>query len=151
MGKIEDCCIAIALAQAYKKKTHKRTTKRIWMKEWFKKRHEFTHENLLNELKVSSPSDFRNFLRMNGDTYAELLSLVGPNIKKEDTIMRDAISPNQRLSLTLRFLATGNTFSDLKFTSAISERSISDIVMETCAEINKSLKGYIQVSKSILL
>nr|CAI5826265.1 unnamed protein product [Callosobruchus analis] len=30
--------------------------------------------------------------------------------------MRDAISPSQRLSITLRYLATGNTFEDLKFT-----------------------------------
>nr|CAI5823785.1 unnamed protein product [Callosobruchus analis] len=35
--------------------------------------------------------------------------------------MRDVISPSQRLSNTLRYLVTGNTFEDLKFTSAISQ------------------------------
>lgn len=62
--------------------------------------------------------------------------------------MRDAISPNQRLSITLRFLATGNSFSDLKFISAISERAIGRIVMETCEEISKILKDNIKVNKT---
>jgi len=29
--------------------------------------------------------------------------------------MRDAILPSQRLSITLRYLAIGNTFEDLKY------------------------------------
>ena len=42
--------------------------------------------------------------------------------------MRDAIPPSQRLSITVRYLATGNTFEDLKFTSAISPQS-TDIII----------------------
>lgn len=61
--------------------------------------------------------------------------------------MRDAIPPIQRLSITLRYLATGNTFEDLKFTSAISPQSIGAIVMETCTAIKKCLNDYIKVSK----
>jgi len=32
--------------------------KRRWMKEWLKKRNEYTHENLLKDLRLSEPSDF---------------------------------------------------------------------------------------------
>lgn len=39
------------------------------------------------------------------DTYIELLNLVTPLIKKQDTVMRKAITPHERLSTTLRLLA----------------------------------------------
>jgi hypothetical protein len=38
-----------------------------------------------------------------------------PIIKKEDTVIREAISPYERLSVTLRYLATGRNYEDLKF------------------------------------
>lgn len=115
------------------------------MKEWHKKRDQFTVENLLAELRETSPYDFRNFMRMNTECYDELLNLVTPIIQKEDTQMRKSISPQQRLSVTLRYLATGNSFEDLKFSTAISAQSIGVIVIETCLAIIKVLKNYIKV------
>ena len=44
---------------------------------------------------------------MDMNTFDELLRLVGPHISYQDTNMRQAISPGERLALTLRFLATG--------------------------------------------
>ena len=52
---------------------------------------------------------------MDEGTYGELLNLVGPKIRKKDTHMCDAISPNQRLSVILRILATGNSVMLWKF------------------------------------
>ena len=39
--------------------------------------------------------------------------MVSPHIQKMDTNMRVSIAPSQRLSATLRFLATGTHFSRL--------------------------------------
>lgn len=50
---------------------------------------------------------------MNEDTYLNLLSLVTPLIQKQNTVMRDAISPHKRLIATLQFLATGRTYECL--------------------------------------
>ena len=50
-------------------------------------------------------------LRMKPEEFDILLRLVEPTIRKRDTTMRRAIAPSQRLSLTLRFLATGMIFS----------------------------------------
>ena len=49
--------------------------------------------------------------------------------------MCGAISPNQRLSIILRILATGNSLSET-------------CVMETCGEINKVLKYNIKAIKT---
>lgn len=65
--------------------------------------------------------------------FEELLQLVNPLIKKKDKVMREATSTQQRLlSITLHYLATGNTFKDLKLNSAISTQALGIIVMETC-------------------
>ena len=43
------------------------------MKEWLKKRNEYTHENVLKNLRLSEPSDFQNFLRLDATLFDELL------------------------------------------------------------------------------
>ncbi|KDR17315.1 hypothetical protein L798_08514 [Zootermopsis nevadensis] len=48
------------------------------MKEWFKKRDEYTHENLLNDLRVSEPGDFRNFLRLDEILKERLVTHLSP-------------------------------------------------------------------------
>lgn len=63
--------------------------------------------------------------------------------------MREPISPEERLSLTLRFLASGQSFEDLKFLTAIAPQTIAIIVMETCEAIISVLKDNIKVSKII--
>ena len=89
--------------------------KKKWVKKWYLCRREQGHTRLLRELRDDEPEDYRNFLRMDAESYDELLNLVMPMIVKQNTTMREAISPNARLSMTLRFLATGNSFEDMKF------------------------------------
>jgi hypothetical protein len=106
--------------------------KRLWCKEWYLKRAKFSHMNLLRELRVSSKR-----------------TKVAPHISKQNTIMRDAISAEERLTITLRFLATGRSYEDLKFTCAISPQSLRIIVPETCCAIYKTLKKeYLKVGKN---
>ncbi|XP_064111469.1 uncharacterized protein LOC135218961 [Macrobrachium nipponense] len=54
----------------------------------------------------------------------------------------------ERLSSTLRFLATGQTFQELMFTTAISPQSLGGIIMETCSAICTVLKEYIKIPKT---
>ena len=44
---------------------------------------------------------------MDSTSCEELLIKAAPLIAKEDTVMKDVIPPDERLSVTLRFLATG--------------------------------------------
>ena len=44
--------------------------------------------------------------------------------------MRKSITPDEKVSLFLRYLATGESFRSLEFTYRVSRRSISRIVME---------------------
>nr|XP_022918520.1 putative nuclease HARBI1 [Onthophagus taurus] len=76
---------------------------------------------------------------MDEDTYSLLLKMVTPLIQRQNTIMRPAISVHERLTATLRYLATGRNYQDLKFTTAISAQSLCTIIPETCEAIYEVL------------
>jgi len=50
-----------------------------------------------------------------------------------------------RLTITLRFLATGDSWEPLETTFGVSKSSITKIVPETCRAIILSLVDYIKV------
>ncbi|XP_055918180.1 uncharacterized protein LOC129950311 [Eupeodes corollae] len=135
--------MAIYLCEKNKNKT--KNNKRLWMKDWLQKRYIRSHVNLLRELEVTSHEDLKNFLRMEAKTYRELLYKVTPLIIKKDTVMRDAITPDERLSATLRFLATGQSYEDLKFLTNISAQCLGKIIIETCEAIISELKDFIKM------
>jgi hypothetical protein len=78
----------------------------------FKKKSILSYK-LLKELSIESiindNNDWRNYLRMDATTYNRLLERVTLYIKEDDTCMRKAISPHERLSAILRFLVTGKS------------------------------------------
>lgn len=122
-----------------------------WSKTWLLRRNIHSHVNLIEDLR-EDPEDWRSYLRMDETAYIELLRLVTPIIKKEDTVMRRSISPHERLSCTLRFLATGRTYRDLRFSAAISHQALSRIIPDTCKAIYHVLhKEYMKVSQTCLI
>jgi hypothetical protein len=46
---------------------------------------------------------------MNPQLFKALVEFLTPDIIKQSTVMRTAISPAERLAITLRFLATGSS------------------------------------------
>lgn len=84
--------------------------RKVWVKEWIKRRDELgAYKRLMVELRNEDQAFYKNFTRMASHDFDHLLELVAPRIKKQDTRLRKAISPGERLAITLRFLATGNT------------------------------------------
>jgi hypothetical protein len=101
-----------------------------------------------DRLEAELAKQLQKYSAVGRSSFDELLKIVTLTIAKRNTNMREAITPSQRLSITLCYLATGNTFEDLKFRSAISPQSIGIIVLETCDAIIQGLKNYTQVRKS---
>lgn len=63
--------------------------------------------------------------------------------------MRKAITAEERLIVTLRYLATGRSLEDLKFSAVISPQALGKIIPETCSCIYKALrKKYLKVNLS---
>ena len=94
--------------QLKKKRLQRRP--RVWTKSWILKRStQGAFNQLLVELRLCDTSSYRNFVRMDASSFEELLRAVAPLITHKNTVMRTAISPAERLSITLRFLATGQS------------------------------------------
>ncbi|XP_011409411.2 PREDICTED: uncharacterized protein LOC105316284, partial [Amphimedon queenslandica] len=93
-------------------------------------------------------TSYHHFLRMDIASFEEILEVVSPLIKRQDTVMRQAIPPGERLAVTLRFLATGESYSSLQYIYRIPAQTIGKIVPDTCRAIVKALKHYIQVPKT---
>ncbi|CAK1593514.1 unnamed protein product [Parnassius mnemosyne] len=137
--------IGLALTFLCLSEDEKKRKKRKWMKLWLKERITLNH---LNILRILDSEDFRNFLRMDQDTFNELLEMVRPMVTKKNTVMRQAVSAEERLIATLRFLATGRSYKDLRFSTVTSFQLLSKIIPETCWAIYKALKKTIKLPSS---
>jgi len=70
--------------------------------------------------------------------FEELLNLVGPVIIKQQ-VVRDPISPETRLQITLRYLA-GDSMKSLSYAFRVGHNTVSKIVSEICEAIWNCLK-----------
>ncbi|XP_049442087.1 uncharacterized protein LOC125894606 isoform X3 [Epinephelus fuscoguttatus] len=111
------------------------------MRKWLGRRGQQGLSVLQRELELEDRSGFREMLRMISDEFDVLLEMVGPLITRQGTKMRMTITARERLSLTLRFLATGETYKSLSFQYRIGATTISTIVKETCETLHQVLKN----------
>ena len=66
-------------------------------------------------MRVVDHTSFYRYFHMTPDRYDDLLSRVGPAIRRQTTKMRDRISPAERLAVTLRYLVTGDAMQTISF------------------------------------
>ncbi|XP_069813762.1 uncharacterized protein [Dendropsophus ebraccatus] len=92
------------------------------------------------------PDKFKNYCRISVQQFDDLLRLVGPELTFEDTNMRRAICAEERLLITLRFLATGESFASLHFQFRVGVSTISGIVKCTCVVIWQKLQPMVMPS-----
>jgi len=101
---------------------------------------------MLAELLFEPSGEFENFLRMPSSDFSYILDQISPVISKKHTQLREPIPAKTRLAITLRFLATGDSYKSLHFLFKVSSQIISIIVPEVCAAINDLLKDEIKVT-----
>ena len=84
-------------------------------------------------------SSFFNFLRMSPKRMEHRLSLFAPLITNKDTNFRKAILPAERLMLTLRFLASGDSQISLTYLYCMGKKTVSRVISETCEALYEVL------------
>ncbi|CAH1970881.1 unnamed protein product [Acanthoscelides obtectus] len=127
--------------QSIKEKQKKRKP-RYWVRPFLKERNKYGINEMINNLRKDDlgingelRSSFKNFVRISSADSEYLIQLVGPKIFKQNTNYRDAISVTDRLAITLRFLATGDSFQSLMYLFKVSTTTISRIVPEVFEEL----------------
>ena len=80
-----------------------------WSREWLLERNsDRGMQYLINQELMPVDNDgFQNFLRMSPDMYKELLDMLASYLSRQNTNMRECVTPDEKLILTLRFLSSG--------------------------------------------
>ena len=79
-------------------------------------------------------------MRMDKHLFTSLLQPIYNTILKKDTILRQAIPPAERLAVTLRYLATGESFTSLHYQFRIGKSTIAELIPEVCEAIFACLR-----------
>jgi hypothetical protein len=96
----------------------KRKERRWWQRQLYTSREVYSGSSLLADLNFQSVSGlYKNFTRMSPSEIEFLINLIGEKISKKDTPFRKAISVQERLTLTLRFLGSGDSYVSLSTSS----------------------------------
>ncbi|XP_044185046.1 uncharacterized protein LOC114973873 [Acropora millepora] len=120
---------------------YKYVERRCWTRQWVSRREERgAYNTIFKELAIEDSCGFAEYMRMPHHKFIELLSIIGPLVEKQDTPMRMSIPPGERLALTLRYLATGESFQSLSFQFRIGRTTIGEIVMQVCTAMLNTLK-----------
>ena len=59
-------------------------------------------------------------------------------LQRDGTLMRDPVSPGVKLAVTLRHLATGDSYTTLQYAFRVASLTINKFVPETCDTITRS-------------
>ena len=125
---------AIAIVVKRRKKNRKKRS--AWVKPWLTRRTKFgAYSNLLNEFRIEDLIEYQKCLRISPEIFDELLGLKRSSITKQNTVMRDALSPSIKLAATVRFLATGASCTDLQHLFRIHKSTLARIIPDVCSAI----------------
>ncbi|KAB0804863.1 hypothetical protein PPYR_01833 [Photinus pyralis] len=83
---------------------------------------------------------FFNYFRMSTSTFDFLEGQIGDLIKGQDTPMRVSIPPKEMLAVTIRYLATGATFTEMHYNYRLGISTVRKIVRLVCNALWDTLK-----------
>ena len=116
----------------------RRKRRQMWTKAWLgpERRRQFgLYDQLMVELRREDTAAFTNFMRMPPEMFDEMLVRVGPRITKLESNCRHPIHPGLKLAITLRHLASGAKYMDMRYGWRVPHNTISIIVREVCQAI----------------
>ena len=136
-------CIAIAaLLEEFDETKTLTCIRRGKTRSWIKRRSEKGYfNNIVRELMVEDTAAYRDMMRMSYEDFTTILTAIEHYIIPQQVTRggHKVIAPAERLTLTIRFLATGETYRSLCFQFRISVSAISYIVKQVCKAIYEHL------------
>ena len=109
------------------------------------------YDNIVRELSIEDTAAYKEMMRMCYEEFLYILNIIEKDIPPTQIFGGHKVIPAKaRLTVTIRFLATGETFRSLCFQFRISKGAISYIVRDVCNAINKNMSPlYLKVPSTI--
>ena len=108
MARLQEAKLAAAVCVALAINKGRKVKRKCWVKNSVRRRdRQGTYTQLIRELQLEDAQQFTNFTGMSDVEVQSLVNMLGLVIGKQDTAMRNAISVEERVIVTLQFLATG--------------------------------------------
>ena len=123
--------IGVMISNRRKQLFKKKQVKRFWRRGIFRDRKLYSEYYTLYQTLRDNDREFHyRYLRMSKERFDHLLSLISDKITKKNTQMREAITAEERLVITLRYLAVGMSQQTLCCNFRVGRTTASNIVSE---------------------
>ena len=93
------------------------------------------YHNIMAELYVTDIPEFTNFMRMTPEFFEMIKTRLEPRLARQATNYRFPISVGEKLALTIRYLATGESYTSLSCQFRVGRATISKFLPEVCRDI----------------
>ncbi|XP_059915795.1 uncharacterized protein LOC132463544 [Gadus macrocephalus] len=109
--------------------------RRGWVHEIIRRRSELGEfHHLLLELRLDD-GRFQRYFRLTVAMFDDLLARVGARISRQDTNYRRSISAAERLSICLRFLASGDSFRTIANSFQVGASTVASVISDVVTAI----------------
>jgi hypothetical protein len=92
------------------------------------------------ELLNNNPYQYKQFIRMDSGLLQEILRRLEPRIQRKDIKFRKDLAAGLKLELTLRYLASGESYPSIVAGLRVSKAIVTYIVPEVCNAFIKNIK-----------
>nr|XP_021186521.2 uncharacterized protein LOC110373544 [Helicoverpa armigera] len=134
-----DIVIVSLLYEEEERMEKQQTKKNRWVHDTpYSRYEEGEYHTLLPRLK-NDQKRFHTYFRMSQNRFDDLLQIMKPLIEKQDTFFRKAINVEERLMVTIRFLATGDSFKTIAESFRLGYTTVQEIVHTTCVALWEGL------------
>ena len=117
--------IGVCISNRRKKLLKKKQIKRFWRRSIFRDRKLHSeYFTLFQTLRNSDREWFYRYVRMSPERFDHLLSLIRHKITKKDTRLRECISAEERLVITLRYLSQGMSQFTLCYSFRVGRQTV---------------------------
>ncbi|XP_052814130.1 uncharacterized protein LOC128241217 [Mya arenaria] len=98
------------------------------------------YNTLIQELRYDDASSFKRYLRITPTMFDDILQRLTPHSQKKDTRFLYALPAGIKLAITLRYMASGDTYASLAYDYGVAAGSVCHFVPEVYAALLKEYK-----------
>ena len=108
----------------------------MWVRPWLLQREERgAYHNIMADLYATDIPGFTNYMRMTPEFFEMIKTRLEPHLARQATNYRAPISVGEKLALTIRYLATGESYTSLSCQFRVGRSTIFKFIPEVCRAI----------------